>query len=588
MSHYLSKSDFKVARSCATKLFYKKSRYPTTLDDDPYMELLADGGFMVGTFAQLQFPGGVMIADLDPSKAVTETSALMGKADITLFEPAFLSGGYLARVDILKKQGDRIQLIEVKSKGFDATAGLMGKGGTVRSEWVEYIEDVAFQRMVLARAYPNAKIECYLLVPDKSAISEIDLLPTLFSIARSGRAVEVSFSGEVALLQQSKLLRLVPVDTEVASVYREVCDAAAQLLPLVNDGAKRAVTALGYHCRECEYRVPSASTPNGFLDCWGELGRVTPSLLDLYQLGRIKAATKELLADVLIRQKKASLFDLPVAALTTSYATRQRIQIDHTQANTEWRSAGLRPALDALSYPLHFIDFETSRLVLPYHRGMRPFEQVAFQWSCHTLDRPGAALRHSEWINVEEGFPNIKFAQSLRAAIGDTGTILTWSHHEKTTLDDIARQIADYRLPEDDLRAWLLRTTSSGRLFDLCAHALLHYFHPAMKGSTSIKAVLPAIWASNETLRADPWFKAYARIENGVIVDPYQTLPKLEIFDRVEVVNEGTGAMWAYQEMLYGEGRRDGAVGKVWRDLLLQYCHLDTLAMVIIWKHWTS
>jgi hypothetical protein len=512
----------------------------------------------------------------------------MRKADITLFEPAFLSGGYLARVDILKKQGDRIQLIEVKSKGFDPTAGVMGKGGTVRSEWVEYIEDVAFQRMVVARAYPDAKIECFLLVPDKSAVSEIDLLPTLFSIARSGRAVEVSFSGEVALLQQSKLLRLVPVDPEVASLYREVCDAAAQLLPLVSDGPKRAVTALGYHCRECEYRVPSASAPNGFLDCWGELGRVTPSLLDLYQLGRIKDSTKALLADVLIQQKKVSLFDLPVAALTTSYATRQRIQIDHTQANTEWRSAGLRPALDALSYPLHFIDFETSRLVLPYHRGMRPFEQVAFQWSCHTLDHPGAALRHTEWINVDEGFPNVRFAHSLREVVGDHGTLFTWSHHEKTTLDDIARQIGDYGLPEADLRAWLLKTTSSGRLFDLCAHALSHYFHPAMAGSTSIKAVLPAVWSSNAALRADPWFKAYVRMDDGKLVDPYQTLPKIEVFDQAEVVNEGTGAMRAYQEMLYGAGRRAEDAKRAWRDLLLQYCCLDTLAMVMIWKHWTS
>ena len=588
MSNYLSKSDFKVARNCAAKLFYKKSRYPTTLDDDAYMELLADGGFMVGKFAQLQVAGGVMIAELDPAKAVAETAALMAATDITLFEPAFLSGGYLARIDILRKQADHIQLIEVKSKGFDAAAGFTGRNGAVRAEWIEYIEDIAFQRMVVARAYPQARIECFLLVPDKAAVSEIDLLPTLFSISRKGRAVEVEFTGDTVALQQSKLLRLLPVDAEVASVYRDVCDAAAGLLPLVSEGPKKAVTPLGYHCRDCEFRVADSSPRNGFRDCWSDLAATTPSLLDLYQLGRIKNSAKALFADVLIQQGKASLFDMPPSALTTSYADRQRIQIEHTKANTEWRSAGLRPALDRLTYPLHFIDFETSRLVLPYHRGMRPFEQVAFQWSCHTIDRPGAPLRHTEWINVEEGFPNVKFAASLRAAVGDEGTLLTWSHHEKTTLDDIARQIADYRLPEDDLRSWLLRTTSSTRLFDLCAHALAHYFHPAMKGSTSIKAVLPAVWGANDALRADPWFKAYARIENGKAVDPYQTLPKLEIFDRAEVVNEGTGAMWAYQEMLFGEGRNAAAAKQAWRDLLLQYCHLDTLAMVIIWKHWAS
>lgn len=588
MPPYLSKSDFKVARNCATKLFYKKSHYPTALDEDSYMELLADGGFMVGKFAQLLFPEGIMIADLAPERALAETTELMSTENVTLFEPAFYGDGYLARVDILKKDGPRIRLIEVKSKGFDAMTGLTGKNGTVRADWVEYIEDVAFQRMVVARVFPQAQIECFLLLPDKSAVSEIDLLPTLFSIARQGRAVEVDFKGDADAIRKSKLLRLVSVDAEVASVYADVCSAAANLLPLIADGPKRAVTPLSYQCRECEYRIGDSVRPSGFQECWGDLGRVTPSVFDLYQLGRVKDAAKALLADTLIQQKKVSLFDLPVSALTTSYADRQRIQIQHTKENTEWRSTMLRPALEALSYPLHFIDFETSRLVLPYHRGMRPFEQVAFQWSCHTIDHPGAALRHAEWINVDEGFPNVRFARSLREVVGDQGTLFTWSHHEKTTLDDIARQIGDYGLSEGDLRAWLLKTTSSGRLFDLCAHALSHYFHPAMAGSTSIKAVLPAVWSSNAKLQADPWFKAYVRIDDGKLVDPYQTLPKIEVFDQAEVVNEGTGAMRAYQEMLYGAGRRVESAKKAWRDLLLQYCHLDTLAMVMIWKHWTS
>jgi len=588
MTPYLSKSDFKVARNCATKLFYKKSHYPTTLDEDSYMELLADGGFMVGKFAQLLFPEGTMIADLAPDRALAETTTAMTAENVTLFEPAFFSDGYLARVDILKKAGRRIQLIEVKSKGFDSTTGLTGKNGAVRADWVEYIEDVAFQRMVVARAFPHSQIECFLLLPDKSAVSEIDLLPTLFSISRQGRAVEVVFLGDADVVRKSKLLRLVSVDTEVASVYADVCSAAENLLPLIADGPKRAVTPLSYQCRECEYRIGDSVRPNGFQECWGDLGRVTPSVFDLYQLGRVKSAAKALLADTLIQQKKVSLFDLPVSALTTSYADRQRIQIQHTKENTEWRSTTLRPALEALSFPLHFIDFETSRLVFPYHRGMRPFEQVAFQWSCHTIDHPGAVLRHTEWINVDEGFPNVRFARSLREVVGDHGTLFTWSHHEKTTLDDIARQISDYGLPEDELRAWLLKTTSSGRLFDLCAHALSHYFHPAMAGSTSIKAVLPAVWSSNAALRADPWFKAYVRMDDGKLVDPYQTLPKIEVFDQAEVVNEGTGAMRAYQEMLYGAGRRAEDAKRAWRDLLLQYCCLDTLAMVMIWKHWTS
>jgi hypothetical protein len=69
-------------------------------------------------------------------------------------------------------------------------------------------------------------------------------------------------------------------------------------------------------------------------------------------------------------------------------------------------------------------------------------------------------------------------------------------------------------------------------------------------------------------------------------VNPYDTLPALDIVNRAEVVAEGTGAMRAYQEMLYGEHRNNVDIRNTWRSLLLQYCELDTAAMVMIWKHW--
>jgi len=53
-----------------------------------------------------------------------------------------------------------------------------------------------------------------------------------------------------------------------------------------------------------------------------------------------------------------------------------------------------------------------------------------------------------------------------------------------------------------------------------------------------------------------------------------------------EVVREGTGAMRAYQEMLYGLSRNDESRKEQWRRLLLQYCELDTAAMVMVWMHW--
>ena len=113
-----------------------------------------------------------------------------------------------------------------------------------------------------------------------------------------------------------------------------------------------------------------------------------------------------------------------------------------------------------------------------------------------------------------------------------------------------------------------------------------HYFHPEMKGRTSLKAVLPAVWKNNSYLHETPWLKEYYAKEGNTILDPYKVLSQIDIAGRAEVVNEGTGAMRAYEEMLFGLHRDNKEVKEKWAKILLQYCKLDTMAMVIVWLHW--
>jgi hypothetical protein len=113
---------------------------------------------------------------------------------------------------------------------------------------------------------------------------------------------------------------------------------------------------------------------------------------------------------------------------------------------------------------------------------------------------------------------------------------------------------------------------------------LKHYFHPLMKGRTSIKIVCDAIWKTNSDLRAE--FPEYLKEQGGEILSPYAALPQLNINGRPIVVAEGTGAIRAYEAMLYGIERHDAATRETWKSLLLQYCKLDTLAMVMVWRHW--
>jgi len=69
---------------------------------------------------------------------------------------------------------------------------------------------------------------------------------------------------------------------------------------------------------------------------------------------------------------QASFAAIPEDAIQGAVATRQRIQIESTVTGREWVAPELGELLRGHPYPLHFIDFEGSRLALPYHVGMRP------------------------------------------------------------------------------------------------------------------------------------------------------------------------------------------------------------------------
>ena len=135
----------------------------------------------------------------------------------------------------------------------------------------------------------------------------------------------------------------------------------------------------------------------------------------------------------------------------------------------------------------------------------------------------------------------------------------------------------------------------TGTLVDMNKMALDYYFHPVMKGRTSIKVTLPAVLAANTSERTINWLENFepelsilSKDENGVIENPYKNLPPIDLLEAAEAVNEGTGAMRAYEDMLFGLNKNKEDIKQAYAQALLRYCKLDTLAMVIIWEHWRN
>jgi len=107
-----------------------------------------------------------------------------------------------------------------------------------------------------------------------------------------------------------------------------------------------------------------------------------------------------------------------------------------------------------------------------------------------------------------------------------------------------------------------------------------------MKGRTSIKPVLNAIWQDDAAVRA--LFPGYVKEREGHLLSPYDSLDAIEVAGKVGVVREGTGAVRAYQDLLYGESRGNADAKARYGAVLRQYCRLDTAAMVIVWEHWRN
>jgi hypothetical protein len=594
---YLTKSDFKAARECATKLFYRKLGYPSRLKNDEYLKFLADGGYMVERIAQLLHEHGREVEVGPDGDAFAATMRELAVDTVTLFGAMLRHGQFQAEVDILEKRGNEFRLIEVKAKSIDSNEKpdnpFRGKKGRISSEWIPYLEDVAFQTMILRRLFPTAVVTSWLCLVDKAITANSESTFEKFEMSErpswndSFRKPKITFHGDVTALRDQSFVRAFDVSNEVAELMPEVEATANRLAAtLVDVRAVRLEPRRGRLCKACEYRGLDVER-SGFRECWGELGEASPHLLDLFRVDQLGDGVIE----EMISQGRTRLVDVAIHQLSGAFATAQRIQIECSANNIEFVDPELRRILGECNYPLQFIDFEATRVAVPYHAGMRPYGQIAFQWSCHTIPSPGGELQHSEWINLEDAYPNFEFARTLREVINPEGTIFVWSNFERSTLKDVREQMERFGERDETLAAWLdMITRDGGPIVDLYKLAQRYYYHPSMRGSHSIKQVLPAVWLHDETLRAHPWFANY--VKDGTIVDPYETLePLLFEEDGTEEqmgVYEGTAAIRTYQHMMFGLGKSEPELREGMKELLLNYCKLDTAAMVMIWMHWMA
>ena len=226
--------------------------------------------------------------------------------------------------------------------------------------------------------------------------------------------------------------------------------------------------------------------------------------------------------------------DVPAGRLTNG----KHIRVwQSTVAGQPYVSPDIEKKLSKLAYPRFYVDFEAINLAVPRWKGTRPHQQLPFQWSCH-IERHDGALEHREFLDTSGHYPMRSFVESLMQAVERDGPVLVYGNFERQILATLIGFCPDFGGEIVDLM---------GRLVNL--HPLLqeHYYHPGMKGSWSIKAVLPTV------------------------------APHLD-YGKLEGVRNGALAQAAYLDII--DTKDDPATLRRKAVNLLKYCELDTLAMV--------
>ncbi len=202
--------------------------------------------------------------------------------------------------------------------------------------------------------------------------------------------------------------------------------------------------------------------------------------------------------------------------------------------------AGVKDFLDSLWYPLCHLDFETFDTPIPPFDGTRPYQKIPFQYSLHIQETEGAEPRHYEYLVEPNQDPRRELAEKLLAEIPAEACVLTYNQvFEKGVLENLAAAFPD------------LADGIKGRIANIrdlmVPFKNRDVYRWRMRGSYSIKEVLPAL------------------------------VPQLS-YDGL-TVSDGMMAMRVYHEMCKSD---DPVKIAELRRGLLEYCRLDTLAMVKI------
>lgn len=484
--HLLSKSSYLKGLQCEKGLYLYKYHFDWADEISESQEAIFKTGHNVGNLAQNLFPGGVNASLNDRSKKAEQ--ALLTQELIGKGEKIIYEAAFIF---------DEVLVI----------ADILVKGKNNR--WKIY--EVKSSTQVKDINISDAAVQYYVVSNYGLDIDDISIVYINNEYVRHGELdVEKLFSIFSVKDDASALQDSVALDIER---FKKVL--AKESIPRID---------IGPYCfdpYEC-----------GFIGyCWKHIPDYS-----VFNISGLKTDKKFELHNNGVTNIEDVPDDFPLSA-------GQRLQVDsHIEQKSFIDKKAIKEFLSSLTYPIYFLDFETIFPAIPLFDNSRPYQQIAFQFSLHKKESPESDIKHFEFLADALGDPRIPLIENLIKVTKGKGDIIVYNKaFEATRLREMAENFPEYGKQIENLHS---------RMQDLMIpFQKKHYYTPEMKGSYSIKAVLPAL------------------------------VPDLS-YNSLEISDGGTASR-AFESLYYENDEQ--RINEI-RNQLLKYCEMDTLAMVRIFE----
>lgn len=480
----LSKSTFIRGLQCEKSLYLYKHHYQLKDPTPPSLQAVFDQGTNIGVLAQRLFTNGV---DASPENHFKMVESVGKTLD-------FISQGETIIYEATFLYNDVLAALDILVRDQDGWKAYEVKSSTKVSD--TYIKD--------------ASIQYYTITNSGIYLKDISIVYINNQYIKNGE-----------------------IDINELFVVESVLDKVLEYIPRIPNEVKRLKNVIespeiprvdiGPHCSDpydCDFKGT----------CWKHIPEY--SVFDISRLNK---------------EKKFGLYNQGIITFdqidldTTDLNPNQVLQVQSEVNGTSHIDIEeIRNFTSGLSYPLYFLDFETFGPAVPIYDGSRPYQQLVFQYSLHFQETPTSELEHREYLADPSQDPRIGFIEQLIQDCGTLGDILVYNiGFERGKLNDLIDVFPNY---SNELRGIV------NRLKDLMIpFQQKWYYTPEMRGSYSIKSVLPTL------------------------------IPELSYNDLE--IKEGGTASNTFLSMV--NGSFEGDVEETRRQLL-EYCKMDTYAMVRI------